>query len=137
VSTRPRILLACLGRERFLGEQHGSILFFHLVPGLAGAWTEIHAGVEHVLFGYPPDTEEPWFRALDAPAAGKHTAATLAIERIIFARAIEAIAIADSRLEPIMRHGASRHPQVKFLTAGNDGELLESIKAFVDRGVPA
>jgi len=79
-----------------------------LRPGLGGAWTEVRGGREVVIFGYPANAESRWFRH-SAPRDARHTAVSLAIERIVYARGIAIVAVLDTECSAAAHRGAAVH----------------------------
>lgn len=104
----PRWLVLSDGPAPGLQEGPGYRVFLELRPGLAGAWTEKRHGAEVVLFGYPEASANRWFQVKAIHRDG-HNALSLAIERMIYARRVNSLAIVDGTLEEVARKGAKAH----------------------------
>ncbi len=104
----PRWLVLSDGPPPELQGETGYRVFLELRPGLAGAWTEKRHGAEVVLFGYPEASGNRWFQVKAIHRDG-HNALSLAIERMIYARRVNSLAIVDGTLEEVARKGAKVH----------------------------
>jgi len=96
------------------------------VPGLGGAWTELWNGREVIRFGYPQSARSPWFRVLD-PSPGDHHCASLALERIVYARRITEVVVAEDVLAPAARRGLRQFPQVELRVFSRREEALNHL----------
>lgn len=84
------------------------VLFMELRAGIAGAWTELRGGREVVLFGYPANSTHRWFQ-FQADVNAGHSAASLAIERIVHARKRNALAILHGSVKNVAMRGIRVH----------------------------
>lgn len=114
-------------------------LFLEFTEGLGGAWTEPDGEYERLLFGYPAGSALPWFRIFDSEPDA-HNVATLALERIVFARQVSVVAVVDDRALAPVRRALRVHPSVRPLTPGT-GEgreaFLRRLSGQLTRGVNA
>ncbi|MCC6547907.1 hypothetical protein IT570_12145 [Candidatus Sumerlaeota bacterium] len=101
-----------------------SRLWFEFRHGLAGAWTALKAGEEIVTFGHPAASPNRWFRVL-TPPQDRHNAASLALERIIFARRITTLVICDCSIQAVALKGSAVHRSHLAVHSRNDGELMD------------
>jgi hypothetical protein len=84
-----------------------------LTPDLGGAWTELRDGVEVIRFGYSRHSPHRWFQIFDDPGK-RHHVLTIALERIVFARAIQVVQYGDATLLPMLRRALRQHPAVRL-----------------------
>lgn len=76
-------------------------IWFHLEPGLAGAWTESPlSGLERVRYGYPAEGNSRWLQPIPRPGRSQ-TAAAIALERLCYLRGIRAVILADPTLRAL------------------------------------
>lgn len=74
-------------------------LVVEVAPGLGGAWTERRGAHEVTRFGCPESPVSRWLDPASSPG-GRHNALSLALERMVHARGIRLIGVADERLRP-------------------------------------
>ena len=96
---------------RSLPQDH---LILELCPQLGGAWTQWRCNREIVQFGYPPNSPNPWFHPLAPPKSG-HNILSQAMERMVFARGINQIKVAQEELIPIATYITALHPNAVSL----------------------
>ena len=97
--------------------------------GLAGAWTVMRSGIEVVQFGYPAASRNRWFQIFTPGRT--HNAATLALERMLFARRITTLVICDCSVEKIaLKASAVHRDHLKIVSRRNDEPLAAVLKGL-------
>jgi hypothetical protein len=129
------VLFAEKQLREVLRQARPGALLLTVSPGLGGAWTELHGGQELIRFGFPPESTNPWFQVLHDPGK-KHNALTLALERIIFARRINMIAVTDPSMERIARRGAAVHPATMIQLLREQESLADFLAYVMERARP-
>lgn len=125
MTSGPRTMTLFIGEpsDYWPGERSDHPLDFVLVPGLGGAWTDLREGRETIRFGFPRGSRNRWFQVLNGNVQGNHNCASLAIERILHARSIKRLVVADPELRDLVTRATQQvKPDVIRFCSGR-GEL--------------
>ncbi len=103
-----------------------------LVPekGTPGVWTDRSSRLERIRFGFPEDGSSSWFRLLKPMKNSQHNALSQAIERMLFARKIDAIASLSPQFAPVIKKAVHPHKsliKLWFYTREDDPESWKEL----------
>ena len=90
-------------------------IWFHLEPGLGGAWTEAPLpSLERIRFGYPALRNSRWLHPF--PSTPRFpTAAAEAVERLCYLRDIRVVILADPKLGTLALSADRRLRQLRLI----------------------